>query len=444
MNKNLFNKLIHPSTLKHNYKNIIECSKYSILNCPYNEYELSLTTILKNISKNNINKSNYNNKQYLIQLNNQVTNNAMDLILLQDLYYICKQIENNKINKLILLGDSKCKSFSVGANLKEIYYYKDSYEGKFMNLYTYYFYYVFKTFKQINSLSIWNGYTIGGGVGLSIFSNYRIATESTVFCMPEGLFGFYTNCMYNYFISKFDFSLAEALYFNFIGRKLSSWEVYNKGLANYFILNKYIISDSHDINFHKSSLINFLKHHDIVEDKILLEKYLDYLMQLSLEEIGYSLNENRKLILTERKFNSEINKYEYKLNKTENEIKMFCNEYFVSNCDIDSFDSIYEYITNDKRLKEVDVIKEPNKYYFINYLRNCMLKKSKYSLKINYEITKMAYNNITYEDAFNKDLKALDLVVNKKEFYEGIRAYFIDKDKKPKWNDCSISNVNLL
>jgi len=34
-------------------------------------------------------------------------------------------------------------------------------------------------------VSLWDGYVMGGGVGMSIGSKFRVATEKTVFAMPE-------------------------------------------------------------------------------------------------------------------------------------------------------------------------------------------------------------------------------------------------------------------
>lgn len=34
-------------------------------------------------------------------------------------------------------------------------------------------------------VSLWDGFVMGGGVGVSIGSKFRVATEKTVFAMPE-------------------------------------------------------------------------------------------------------------------------------------------------------------------------------------------------------------------------------------------------------------------
>ncbi len=39
-------------------------------------------------------------------------------------------------------------------------------------------------------IALWNGYCMGGGVGLSIHAPIRIATENTLFSMPGNIFIF--------------------------------------------------------------------------------------------------------------------------------------------------------------------------------------------------------------------------------------------------------------
>lgn len=46
--------------------------------------------------------------------------------------------------------------------------------------------------------------TVGGGVGLAVNAPFRIATENTVFAMPETKIGYCPDVGASYFLSKVD------------------------------------------------------------------------------------------------------------------------------------------------------------------------------------------------------------------------------------------------
>ena len=85
-------------------------------------------------------------------------------------------------------------------------------------------------------VSCWDGIVMGGGVGLSVFAPFIIATENTVFAMPEVKIGFYTDVGSSHFLSRLRNSIG--YYLGMTGASLKGEEVYLAGIANYFIPSK--------------------------------------------------------------------------------------------------------------------------------------------------------------------------------------------------------------
>ena len=56
-----------------------------------------------------------------------------------------------------------------------------------------------------------DGITMGGGVGLSVHAPFRIATEKTVFAMPETTIGFFPEVGATFFLPRMDGELGTYL-----------------------------------------------------------------------------------------------------------------------------------------------------------------------------------------------------------------------------------------
>lgn len=67
-----------------------------------------------------------------------------------------------------------------------------------------------------------NGITMGGGVGLSVHGKYRVATEKTLFAMPETAIGLFPDVGGTYFLPRLQGKLG--LYLGLTGHRLKGVE----------------------------------------------------------------------------------------------------------------------------------------------------------------------------------------------------------------------------
>lgn len=71
-------------------------------------------------------------------------------------------------------------------------------------------------------IALWNGITMGGGVGVSCHAPIRVATEATVYAMPETGIGFFTDVGGSYFLSRVKNNINLGLYLGLTGHRLKA------------------------------------------------------------------------------------------------------------------------------------------------------------------------------------------------------------------------------
>lgn len=82
-------------------------------------------------------------------------------------------------------------------------------------------------------VAIMDGITMGGGAGLAAGAQFRIATEKTVFAMPETKIGYFPDVGGSYYLPKLDGELGT--YLALTGDSLKGRAVFEHGLATHFI-----------------------------------------------------------------------------------------------------------------------------------------------------------------------------------------------------------------
>ncbi|MBX9635737.1 MAG: enoyl-CoA hydratase/isomerase family protein, partial [Magnetospirillum sp.] len=82
-------------------------------------------------------------------------------------------------------------------------------------------------------VSLLDGIVMGGGAGISINGGFRVATERSIFAMPETAIGFFPDVGASYFLSRCPGAIG--LYLGLTGARLRAADMIWTGLATHFV-----------------------------------------------------------------------------------------------------------------------------------------------------------------------------------------------------------------
>ena len=208
------------------------------------------------------------NETGIILLNNPKVLNALNLEMAELFFSKLNEWQyNNNIKRILLKGSGK--AFCAGGDVKSMFLSSGVSDLKKIFLFKEYkLNYAISQFTK-PYLSIWDGIVMGGGAGLSIYGNARIATENAKFAMPETAIGFFPDVGSSYFLSRIPNNLG--LYLGLTGDVIGAKEMLFLGLATHFhysnnignveqnYINNGLVSFSENIETTDSELLNNIK-----------------------------------------------------------------------------------------------------------------------------------------------------------------------------------------
>lgn len=138
----------------------------------------------------------------------------------------------NKCKLVIFKGNGKI--VSSGGDIKELSSY-DANQAKEFFKHPLRLFHLVSNFK-IPFVAIMNGINFGAASNLTVASkNYRIATETTDFAMPEAKIGFINDNGSSYFLSRLPRNIG--FYISFAAPRIKGYDVKKIGLADYYTKN---------------------------------------------------------------------------------------------------------------------------------------------------------------------------------------------------------------
>jgi len=305
--------------------------------------------------------------------------------------------KEDKIPKMVIMSGVG-KAFCAGGDVASLYRQRSQTDGLKLNKnffrYEYLLDYSITKMKPIQ-VSFWQGAIMGGGCGISVNSPIRIATENTVFAMPETAIGLFPDVGSTWVLPRiFNNNPSMGMYIGLSGDRIKGVDLAKCGYA------------THYVNLEKF-------------EKLKQELISKSNSETTLETIREICNGYSDYIYTPTNFSYS------KLDMINKVIKLDTLK--------DNFDRL-------KSLSETG--NEHEKKWASTTLTN-FNKFSPTSMCVTFEQIKRGATLKSIEEAFNIESQLINVFMENNDFFEGVRALLIDKDNSPKWEYKSIDEIKL-
>ena len=226
-----------------------------------------------------------------------------------------------------------------------------------------------------------DGIVMGGGVGVSVHGDFRVAGDNTLFAMPETGIGLFPDVGGGHFMPRLHDGVG--LYYALTGARAKAADCMAAGIATH-----YTQSDRHE-EIEASLLKLDLKDHAHGDIETVLDAYA--------KDPGHAaVNDLRQEIAAH--FSAPK-----------------------------SFDDLMAGLKGETE--------------FQTATRKTLERMSPTSLKLTFEQMRRGHE-LDFNDVMRMEYRAVNRVMHGADFFEGVRAQIIDKDRAPKWSPDTISAVS--
>jgi len=233
-------------------------------------------------------------------------------------------------------------------------------------------------------VALWNGIVMGGGVGVSCHAPIRIATEKSVYAMPETAIGFFCDVGGSYFLSRVKNNINLGLYLGLTGQRLKADDLVQWGVATH-----YVTTDKLD-DLRQDIAANVQQSHTRADVEAIIGRYSD---------------------------NSAADR------------------------PIAGMEHINEIFTPEGTIQDLmDRLEKKKDTEFAQSALKKINAMSPLSLAVVFEQIKRG-QSMDLKSVFEMEYNMAQGFMEHTEFFEGVRALLVDKDRSPKWKHASIRDV---
>uniref|UniRef100_A0A669EUM8 3-hydroxyisobutyryl-CoA hydrolase n=1 Tax=Oreochromis niloticus TaxID=8128 RepID=A0A669EUM8_ORENI len=321
----------------------------------------------------------------VITMNRPKVLNALNLTMIRQIYPQLKKWESDNETDIVIIKGAGDKAFCAGGDIRAV-----TEAGKVGDSLAQDFFreeYILNN--AIGSyrkpyIALIDGITMGGGVGLSVHGRFRVATEKTLFAMPETAIGLFPDVGGGYFLPRLQGKLG--LFLALTGFRLKGRDVQRAGVATHFVESKKIPD---------------------------LQKELVDLKSPSAEDVSRVLDS-------------------YQSQSSLDAEKPFILKKHLSDIDRLFSASSVEGIVKNLKTDGSEFAKKQTE---------TLSKMSPTSLKITLKQLQ-AGASLSLQDVLVMEYRLSQACMRGYDFYEGVRAVLVDKDQNPKWNPSTLEEVS--
>ncbi|MEQ9355421.1 enoyl-CoA hydratase/isomerase family protein, partial [Coleofasciculus chthonoplastes] len=171
----------------------------------------------------------------LITLRNERALNALTLEMIELIHpQLVAWRDDSEIACVVIEGAGE-RAFCAGGDVRAV---AQAGRAQDRSLTRQFFWHEYRLNRLIGTLgkpyvALMDGITMGGGVGLSAHGSFQVATERTLWAMPETAIGFFPDVGASHVLNRLDPAMAAHLALT--GRRLGADDLLHLGLATHFV-----------------------------------------------------------------------------------------------------------------------------------------------------------------------------------------------------------------
>ncbi|XP_056436184.1 3-hydroxyisobutyryl-CoA hydrolase, mitochondrial [Gadus chalcogrammus] len=321
----------------------------------------------------------------VITLNRPKALNALNLTMTRMLYPQLKEWETDEQTDIVIIKGAGGRAFCAGGDIIAVTEAGKSGDPLAQDFFR-------EEYVLNNTIGMYkkpyialiDGITMGGGVGLSVHGRFRVATEKTVFAMPETAIGLFPDVGGGYFLPRLQGKLG--MFLALTGFRLKGRDVQRAGVASHFVESQKISALELDlVGLRSPSNEDVSKLLESYQTQSCLDAEKPFVLQPHLQDI---------------------------------------NRLFSAG----SVEGILQNLNTDNSA-------------FAKKQAETLARMSPTSLKITFRQLEQGAA-MSLQDVLVMEYRLCQACMRGKDFYEGVRSVLIDKDHSPRWSPATLAEVS--